>query len=132
MAIKLKDVYIFEWISMDQITMIIDNSRRETIKQWEIIINQWDDSDDNAYLIQDWTVGIEIDWKEVKEVEEWNVFWEIALITNEARTATVKAKSDLVLLKINKDLLFTIIRKFENWAEIQKTLMKRIMENTKN
>jgi CRP-like cAMP-binding protein len=36
------------------------------------------------------------------------------LITNEKRTASVKAETDLVLLKINKELLHRIIKEFKN------------------
>ncbi|MDR0772376.1 MAG: cyclic nucleotide-binding domain-containing protein [Candidatus Peribacteria bacterium] len=42
------------------------------------------------------------------------MFGEIALITNEKRTASVKAETDLVLLKINKELLHRIIKEFKN------------------
>jgi hypothetical protein len=44
----------------------------------------------------------------------------------------VKSETDLVLLKINKDLLQKIIKEFKNWKEIQKELIKRIQENHKN
>lgn len=132
MSIKLKDIYIFEWIDNTFINLIIDNSRRVEIWSWKYIIKQWDSSDNAAYIIQDWSVGVEIDWKEVKELKEWNIFWEIALITDEPRTASIKAKTLTVLLKINKELLQTIIKEFKNWKEIQKTVFERIMENHKN
>jgi len=131
MTIKLKDIYLFKGITDDQISMIIDNSRREKINEWDTIIKQSDESDWNAYIIQSWNAIVEINWDIIKELNEWDIFWEIALITNEKRTATIKAKTNLILLKLNKDLLFEIIRKFENWKEIQKIVMDRIIKNTK-
>jgi hypothetical protein len=53
----------------------------------------------------------------------------MALVTNEPRTATIKAKTDLILLKINQELLHKILRDFPNGKEIQKTMMNRILEN---
>ncbi len=130
--IKLKDIYLFQWISKEFIDMIVDNSRRLEIKDWEYILKQGDKSNDEAYIIQSGKVIVEIDWKIVNTITEWNIFWEIALITDEPRTASIKASWDIILLKINKELLQNIIKKFENWKEIQKVLYERIMMNLKN
>mgnify|MGYP003965108321 CR=1 FL=1 len=132
MVIKLKDIKLFEWIDLEYIRMIIDNSRREEYSVWDVILTQWDDSDGSAYIIQEWEVKVEIDGKEISTISEWNFFWEIALITDEPRVASVVAITNLVALRIDKELLHTIIKEFKNWKDIQKTLMKRIMENHKN
>ncbi len=132
MAIKLKDIELFEGIDLQTTGYIIDNSRRETFPSGETIINQWEENNWSAYIIQEWTVKVEIDWKEVKKLDEWDVFWEIALITEEPRVATVTAETDLIVLKIDKELLHKIIKEFKNWKQIQEVLMKRIIENTKN
>ena len=131
MAIKLKDIKLFEWIDMEYINMIIDSSRRIEKKSWDIIIFQWEKSSGFAYIIQEWSVAIEIDAKVVNKLEEWGLFWEIALITNEDRTASVIAETDTILLQIDKTLLHTIIKKFKNWKEVQDAFMKRILENIK-
>lgn len=99
--IKLKDIYLFQWISKEFIDMIVDNSRRLEIKDWEYILKQGDKSNDEAYIIQSGKVIVEIDWKIVNTITEWNIFWEIALITDEPRTASIKASWDIILLKIN-------------------------------
>ena len=130
--IKLKDIYLFQWIDKKFIDMIIDNSRRVEISSWDYILRQWDESNEEAYIIQEWEVVVEINWKIVNTIQEWNIFWEIALITDEPRTASIKASWDIILLKINKELLQNIIKKFENWKEIQKVLYERIMMNLKN
>jgi CRP-like cAMP-binding protein len=38
----------------------------------------------------------------------------MALITDEPRTATIVADTDVILLQIDKELLHTIIKKFKN------------------
>ncbi|MDD3646097.1 MAG: cyclic nucleotide-binding domain-containing protein [Candidatus Gracilibacteria bacterium] len=131
MSIKLKDIYLFEGIDSDFINLIVDNSRRLEINSGEYIIRQGENSDDSAYIIQDGNAIVEIDGKEVKELTEGNIFGEIALITDEPRTASIKAKSSVVLLKINKELLHKIMKEFKNGREIQKIVFERIMENHK-
>ena len=127
--IKLKDIYIFQWISEDFVNLVIDNSRRMEVKEGEIIIKQWDFSNLEAYIIQDWEAEVVIYDKVIKTLLPGEIFWEMALVTNEPRTATIKAKTDLILLKINQDLLHKILRDFPNGKEIQKTMMNRILEN---
>ena len=131
MAIKLKDIKLFEWIDIEYSNMIIDNSRRVEKKLWDIIIFQWEKSTGFAYIIQEWSVVIEIDGKVVNKLDEWNLFWEMALITDEARTASVISETDTTLLQIDKILLHTIIKKFKNWKDVQDSFMKRILENIK-
>ena len=132
MIIKLKDTYLFQGISEDLVFFIVDNSRRVEYIEWDYVLHQWQESDNNAYIIQSWIAKIEIDWEEVATLKEWDIFWEIALITNENRTASVRAQSDLVLLKINKDLLQRMIKEFKNWKEIQAEIIKRIRDNHEN
>lgn len=131
MALRLKDNKIFEWIDWLFLNLVIDNSERVQIKSWEYIINQWVTADHHAYIIQIWEVWVIIDWKQIKILWEWEIFWEISLITEEPRTASVKALSDVILLKINKVILEKIIKELKNWKEIQKIIFDRIMENNK-
>lgn len=132
MTLKLKDIYLFQWIDSELINKIIDNSRRVDIKKWEYIIKQWDKSNNEAYIIQKWRASVEINSKEVNTINPWEIFWEIALITDENRTASIKALEDLIILRINKELLYTIIKQFKNWKDIQKTIYDRLIENLKN
>lgn len=129
MMIKLKDTYLFEWVNDELVFFIIDNSRRVEYIAWDSIIFQWQESDNTAYIIQSGVAEVEIDWEEVAKLHPWDIFWEIALITNEKRTATVRAKTDLVLLKITKELLQRIIKELKNWKDLQTEIIRRIREN---
>lgn len=129
MGIKLKDLKLFEGINLAAINMIIDQARRVEFNSGDIVINQGDKSDWNAYIIQDWEVWVIMNTKEISVISEWELFGEIALITDEPRTASIVAKTNLVTFRINKELLDMIIKNFENWDEIKEVIMKRIMEN---
>ena len=131
MTVKLKDIYVFQDIDIEAIKMIIDNSRRVDYIEWDTVLHQWADSDNTAYIIQEWQVKVVKDWEEIAQIDEWNIFWEIALITNEPRTATIIAETDLILLKMDKELLHTIIKEFKNWKQIQQVMLQRIKDNIK-
>ena len=128
MSNKISDIYIFEWMDREFIDKIIDNSRMVKFSSWETIIKQWE-ALDYAYIIQDWEVNVERDWEIINSIEEWNIFWEIALITHEPRTASIIAKTDVKLLKINKDLLEGVLEELPNWAKIKDIIRERIMMN---
>lgn len=127
--IKLKDIYLFQQLDWDFIQLIIDNSRRVEFEAEEIIIQQGQDSNGEAYIIQEWEVVVSMNGNEIATLKEPEIFWEIALITDEARTATVEAKTQVIALKINKDLLHKILKEFPNWDKIQQTIQERIIEN---
>ncbi len=131
MTIKLKDIKLFEWVDLGYVKMIIDNSRRIKVKKDEVILYEWGESNWKAYIIQDWVVRVEIWWKEVSKLTNWEIFWEMALITDDKRIATIIAETDLILLQIDKKLLHTIIKKFKNGKDIQKVFMDRILENVR-
>lgn len=131
MTIKLKDIKLFEWVDLGYVKMIIDNSRRIKVKKDEVILYEWGESNWKAYIIQDWVVRVEIWWKEVSKLTNWEIFWEMALITDDKRIATIIAETDLILLQIDKELLHTIIKKFKNGKDIQKVFMDRILENVR-
>lgn len=130
--ISLKDIYLFKDISPEFINFVIDNSRRMEVEAWKTILKQGDFSNLEAYIIQDWEAEVSIYEKVVKNLLPWEIFGEIALVTNEPRTATVTAKTDMILLKINQELLHKILKEFPNGSEIQKTMRDRIMENLKS
>ena len=131
MALKLKDIKLFEWVDLEYVKIIIDNSRRIEVKKDEVILHEWAESNWKAYIIQEWIVNVDIAWDDISELTVWDIFWEMALITDDKRIATVKAKTDLILLQIDKELLHTIIKKFKNWKDIQKVFMERILENVR-
>lgn len=129
----MQEVYelkIFNWLEKNIIDEIIKNSKIETFSPWEIIVLQWENSNWKWYIIKSWEVEVEIWWKKVAKLWSWEIFWEIALLNEEQRTATIKAIWDVETIILSQDSLFEMIN---NWNEsINKDIMTRLEENLIN
>ena len=126
---KIKSLYIFDWVDKKFIDDIVKHSKIETFNKWDYVLKQWDENNGKAYIIIDWIVTV-IKWnEEVNTTFEWDIFWEIALVVNEKRTASIRAESELKTLTIEKDTLVRLIKDNENWKNIQNTMINRIMMN---
>ena len=127
----LENLYLFEWFEKDFLKEIETNSKICDYKSWEIIINQWENPSD-AYIISSGIVGVIKDEKMINTIFEWDIFWEISLVTNEPRTATIIAQTDVKLLSFNKETLVKIIKNHKNWEIIKSTILNRIIQNINN
>ncbi len=121
---------IFNWLEKETIDYIVNNSAKEKFSFWEKIISQWEESNWKWYIILSWEVEVEIWWKKVAKLWDWEIFWEIALLNEEERTATIKAISDVETIVLSQD---TLIEMINNWNEtINKDIMNRLEQNLKN
>lgn len=128
---NLKDLYIFEWFEKDFLEKIITSTERKFFKSWTIVLKEWNISK-NAYVLVKWIVSIFIKWKNINTIFEWDIFWEIWLVMDEPRTATVKAETDIEILVINKELFSEILKRIPDWDYIKNTILNRIIQNNKN
>ena len=118
---------IFEWIDKQTILEILNNSLLRKYSQNEIVVRQWDFSNNEWYIIKTWEVEVFINDKLVASLKDWDIFWEIALLNEDQRTATIKAKTDLEVIVITQD---SIIEMINNWNEsINRDIMDRIEQN---
>lgn len=118
---------IFEGIPNEVILKIINSSKIRQYKTWETVILEWEDPSAEAFIIKEGSVEIIIWEQKVAELTSWDIFWEMWLLNEEPRNATVKAISELEVFVINFDGLMEMIN---NWSEvINKTIIKRIEEN---
>ena len=124
----LEKLYLFEWFDKKLLSEIEANSKIYHYKENQVIISQWEIWE-NAYVISKWIVWVLKDWKMINTIFEWDIFWEISLVTNEARTATIIAQTDVELLGFNKDTLVNIIKNQKNWEIIKSTILNRIIQN---
>jgi CRP-like cAMP-binding protein len=125
-----EDIYnleIFKWIDNDIIDGIILQCEEKKYLEWEMIIIEWEESNWEWYIIKSWKVSISIWWTKIAELHSWDIFWEIALLNEENRTATVSALSDIEVIILSIDNLIEMINNDEN--KINKTIMQRIEEN---
>lgn len=124
---NIYELKIFNWIERDIIDTIIKNSKEISFKKWEKVIKEWEISNWEWYIIKNWTVEVIINEKFITDLKSWDIFWEIALLNEETRTATVKAITDLDLIVLSLDSLIEIINNDTN--KINKEILRRIEEN---
>lgn len=118
---------IFEGIPNEVVQKIINNSPIRKYNPKEIIIREWDDPSSEAFIIKEWNVAVFIWQDKVAELGSWDIFWEMWLLNEEPRSASVLAISEVEVFVINFDTLMEMI---SNWSEvINKTVIKRIEEN---
>ncbi len=125
---KIRNIYLFDWFSTAFLDNILTNAKIINFKKWETIIKQWEKSQ-NAYIIISWIVWVFKDNKNINTIFEWDIFWEIWLVTNEPRTATIVAETNIEVLEISKETLMKIMKNLPNWEVIQKTILNRIIQN---
>lgn len=120
---------IFHWFDKEIVDSIINNCEQREYSNWELIIVEWENSNWEWYILKRWKVAILIWWKKIAELNPGDIFWEIALLNEEERTATVSAISDLEVIVLNLTDLINIINNDGN--NINKIIIDRIEENLK-
>lgn len=124
---NIYNLEIFKWISHDVIEHIILNCNDRLYSVWEMIITEWEKSNWEGYILKTGKVSVSINWLKVAELNAWEIFWEIALLNEEERTATVTALENIEVIILSYDNLIDMINNDEN--KINKTIMSRIEEN---
>jgi CRP-like cAMP-binding protein len=125
----MSNLKIFEWIDNEVVDKILSSAQVETFNNLDIIFNEWELSNWKSYIIKTWIVEVEINWNKIAELSDWEMFWEIALLNEETRTATVKAITNLELIVLTLSDLIEMINNDDNI--INKQIIKRIEENLK-
>lgn len=124
-----EELYIFDWLTKEEISYFILMSETRNYKKWDTILKEWDESDDTAFIIEKWSVSIIRDQEKVATLGAWDIFWEMALITSEPRTATVIADDDLEVLALQKDDFLALYQKSWRYQEIKDRILERIKDN---
>ena len=124
---KLK---IFSGINKEVVEDIILHSEEKEFKAWEMILTEWDPSNWEWYIIKNGRVSISIKWQKIAELSNWDMVWEIALLNEEKRTASVKAIEDSEVIILTLDSLINMINHDDN--SINKEIIRRIEENLRN
>ena len=130
MTETIYNLAIFKWIEKETVKSIITNCEEENFAKGELVMIQWAQSNGKWYIIKNWTVKISINWTKIVDLSAGNIVWEIALLNEEERTATVEATSDTTMIVLTLDDLIDMINSDEN--NINKEIMRRIEENIEN
>ncbi len=130
MTESIYNLTIFSGIERETVDTIINNCEEENFAAWELIVTQWDESNGKWYIIKTWSVKVSINGQKIVDLTAWNIVWEIALLNEEERTATVEALTDTQMIILTIDDLIDMINNDEN--KINKEIMRRIEENLEN
>lgn len=128
----VQNLYIFEGLSREEIVYFLMMSETIYLKPGHILITEGEESDDKAYVIQSGSVEIIRGGEVIGVLGEGALCGEIALITNEPRTATVRVKEPAELLVLNRDEFMLLIKNSDKQDEIRKEIMRRIQANFKS
>lgn len=132
MSQNIENLYIFDGFSKEVISFFLLMSQTMNVKSKEIIINEWDSSNGSAYYINSGKVKVRRGKKDIAILWEGAFFWELALITDEPRNATVEALEDTVLQVFLKDDFLTLIQQWTHGSEMKSEIRRRIIENGKH
>ena len=124
---SIYNLEIFKWIDKSVIDSIILECEERKYSAWEMIIIEWEESNWEWYILKSWKVAIWIAWTRVAELNPWNIFWGIALLNEEERTATVTAITDIEVIVLSLDNLINMINNDDD--RINRTIINRIEEN---
>ncbi len=128
----VQNLYIFEGLSREEIVYFLMMSETIYLKPGHILITEGEESDDKAYVIQSGSVEIIRGGEVIGVLGVGALCGEIALITNEPRTATVRVKEPAELLVLNRDEFMLLVKNSDKQEEIRKEIMRRIKENFKS
>jgi len=126
----LRQIPLFAKIEPSKLKLLAFTSERLKFKADEELFHQGDIGDSAYIVIGDQAdVILSTDRGEVvvSTVKRNDIVGEVAILCDVPRTASVKAKEDLEVLKISKDLFFRMISEFPQMSvEIMRELAARL------
>ena len=130
----LRNIPLFAKIEPSKLKLLAFTSERLTYPEQEVLFEQGDIGD-SAYIIIGGEADVIINTPGgglvVATLKQNEIVGEIAILCDVPRTATVRAKTDLTTLRINKELFFSLIVEFPEIAvEIMRELAHRLDRTT--
>lgn len=112
---------LFQHLEPEELTQVLDAMFLVKNAAGDMIINQGDEGD-NFYCIHSGTVEVLVNGDKVSEISEGGSFGELALIYNQPRAASIKAKTDTQLWAIDNGtyrriLMGSTMRKRKQYEE---------------
>ena len=130
----LRQIPLFSNVEPAKLKLLAFTSERVTFGPGQMMVQQGD-TGDAAYIIIEGDADILIDTPDgpikVATVGRNAIIGEIAILCDVPRTATVQARTQLVTLRITKDLFFRLVNEFPQMAvEIMRELARRLERTT--
>ncbi len=129
MAAQKEGLYIFEGLTQKEIAYFIMMSETLQFRKGDKIITEWEVSDDRAYLIESGSVDIYRSNKLIASLHSGDIFGEMTLITDDKRSATIVANSEVEVLVLSKDEFLMLCKKSGIYEDIKRKILQRVKEN---
>eukprot|EP00931_Biecheleriopsis_adriatica_P117887 TRINITY_DN93368_c0_g1_i1.p1 TRINITY_DN93368_c0_g1~~TRINITY_DN93368_c0_g1_i1.p1 ORF type:complete len:831 (-),score=185.78 TRINITY_DN93368_c0_g1_i1:160-2652(-) len=100
----LKQVELFTRLPEDQLPTLALACKETIFRSEEVVIRQGDEHGDAFFIIKSGEANVDVSGKLVATLGSGDYFGEICLLRDEARTATITAKTSLVTLMITRKL----------------------------
>lgn len=126
----LSSLNIFDGFSSQDLENIAQQGKTKIFKKGDHIISQGA-HDTYFYVLESGIVSVVRDNEVINTIFEWDIFWEISLLTSEVRTASIVAETDVKVVCFEKNMLFDMLKKYDTNNTIQKTIINRIIMNHK-
>jgi CRP/FNR family transcriptional regulator, cyclic AMP receptor protein len=129
----LRNIPLFARMDASKLKLLAFTSERISFRAGDLLVRQGDEAE-CAYILIEGDAEVLVDTPQgpltVATLGRNDIVGEIAILIDVPRTATVRAKSKVVTLRISKDLFFRLVSEFPQLAvEIMRELAHRL-ENT--
>jgi CRP-like cAMP-binding protein len=130
----LRNIPLFAKIEPSKLKLLAFTSERITFAPGQVLFSQGD-MGDAAYIIAAGEAEVIVDSPNgpitVANLKKNDFVGEIAILCDVPRTATVKATTELVTLRISKELFFRLVTEFPQMAvEFMRELAHRLEDTT--
>jgi CRP-like cAMP-binding protein len=130
----LRSIPLFAKIEPSKLKLLAFTSERLNFDPGQVLFKQGDPGD-AAYIVMSGDARISVDTPkgrlDVATLGKGDIVGEIAILCDVPRTATVEAKTQLIALRISKDLFFRLVTEFPQMAiEIMRELAQRLDKTT--
>ncbi len=130
----LRNIPLFAKVEPSKLKLLAFTSERMTFEPDQVVFKQGD-MGDSAYIIVEGEADIMIDSPagpiNIATMSRNDFFGEIASLCDVPRTATVRATTKLVTLRISKELFFRLITEFPQMSvEIMRELASNLEKTT--
>lgn len=123
------ELYIFEGLSDKEIAYFIMMSETIFAKSGTTIMTEGDTSDDRAYFIERGSVDVFRGEKKIASLHAGDIFGELALITAEPRTATIRTIGEVELLAFSKEEFLMLYKHADLFSGIRAKILARVKDN---
>lgn len=129
MSQNFSSLYIFEGLSPEEISYFYMMAETKTHAAGVSLIKEGEGSNDRAFFVVSGSVDVFRDGEKIAHLGQGELFGELALITNEKRSATVKTAEKCEILSFAKEDFLILYKRSELYEEIKAKIFSRIRDN---